>query len=139
VSDYAGRVLLALEGLVPVAWMDRVHRHRVTFAGSLEEAMTPAAMRKGMFPSDEEREQIVGLLVMADTLAAGGANTPNQHETRGKTLAALAKAITIGALMPGGIKFLGQKWEAVDDAHMGLRLEESAYGASAGPASASNT
>lgn len=90
-----------LEGLVPIAWMDR--------AGKLcADPRKPTAAE--LFPSDEERRGIVDKLCLADTLVAGGAVTPRQRQKRSQDLSAVASAIAIGAAVPGGIRAFGTHW-----------------------------
>lgn len=77
-DDYAARVALALEGLVPIAWMDRVGRCR--------EPHRPT--RPEMFPEHYERDALVEVLCMADTLAAGNerGTSPTTRAHRAKSL-----------------------------------------------------
>ena len=110
-SEWASRVQLALDGLVPIAWLERTQRCNDPNNPTPEE----------MMPSEAERQQIVETLCMADVIAVPcGGLSAKERKRRGSILAALAKAMVIGACVPGGIKFLGRKWEL-----RGGRLHES--------------
>lgn len=78
--DRAERIALALEGLLPIV-----------------------AMECSDFPSKEERERCVGVLVMADSLAIGRGSSKGE-------LTALAKAVHwLSAIEPGPV-LLGRHW-----------------------------
>lgn len=104
-TDRAQRVTLALEGLMPLVWMERcavrcVNPRRPT--------------RDELWPDDMERNLATNAIVMADTLVAGG-------KGRG-ALTAVAKALVYLSLAPGGVKALGLHVEAVDEGDT-VRLE----------------
>jgi hypothetical protein len=103
-NEYQSQVALVLEGLVPIAWLDRV-------GARCDNPRAPTVQE--MWPDPVELEGLVETLAMADTLAAGGAVTKKEHEHRAKSLTALAKCVVILSLVPGGVKFLGTWWRAV--------------------------
>lgn len=116
-DDYRRRVKLALDGLVPIAFLELMSA--CIREGAAEELLDPT----NLVPDETERAKLVEDLVMADVLAAGGARTPREREARGKSLAALAKAIVALACCPGGVKFMGTRYEVVKKAH-GLALDQ---------------
>lgn len=96
-DDYGRRLSIALQGLVPIAWMER--------AG--QRAADPARPTVDeMFPTDAERGQMLEVLTMADGLAIG---RPARSSKPG-ALAALAKALAALSLAPGGVPFLGTRY-----------------------------
>lgn len=111
-TEWGKRVLLGLEGLVPIAWLERY--------GAVSRRANPALKASDLFPTDAERERVVEVLVMADVLAVPGA--PGAR--RASSLAALAKAIVMLACCPGGVKFLGHRWWVEEDATWGVRLRD---------------
>ena len=113
-AQYTANLALTIDALVGIAWIERVAR--------CQDPRHPR--RDELFPSDAERRQITETLVMADTLAAGGANTPREHANRARALTALARAIAIGAAVPGGIRFLSQHWWMDDDGTLQCRQED---------------
>lgn len=107
--DHQARVLLALHGLIPIAWLDA--RERAARLGL-------PLRREHLIPDEAERGRLLDVLVTADDLATG--------DFRGKSrgsLAALAKAIVTLAAAPGGVKFAGWRWQVVGDDGE-LRLED---------------
>lgn len=109
-EDRRQRILLGLEGLVPIVWMERV-------ATRCADPRHPK--REELFPTDAERRAVVDVLVMADGLAIG------QPSKSPGSLAALAKAIVMLAAAPGGVKVFGKRWE-IQDLPDGARLTETA-------------
>ncbi len=106
-----GRVLLGLDGLVPLVWMEALHKAGYRGDGTPRNGLS--SNKSDLLPTDGEREVLVAALVVADDLALGVG--------RGKgSLAALARAIVGLAAVPGGVAFLGCRWKVVE---VGDRLE----------------
>jgi hypothetical protein len=111
--SYPENFALALEGLVPIAWLDQASRCADHRHPTVEE----------MFPTHEERVALVDTIVMADTLAVGGPlKDKKAHTARASSLTALAKSIVVGSLVPGGVTFLGVNYQAVPAEGGGVRL-----------------
>lgn len=98
-SAHVERVLLGLEGLIPLVWLERVRAKC---------ADTHHPTREELWPTDAERKAVTEVLVVADGLATG-----RPSKGRGE-LAALAKAIVMLAVAPGGVKVFGRRWEVRD-------------------------
>lgn len=95
-NDYHRRLSLTLEGLVPIAWMERAS----------DRAQNPREPTMAeMFITPQEREWIQERLCMADDLAVGAFGGKSKG-----SLAALAKALVVLALVPGGAPFLGRRY-----------------------------
>lgn len=109
-SEYGQKILLALQGLIPIAMMDLMAKH----GSKIED----------MHPGEAEREEMVEILVMADALAAGSLGTKKDREARGRGLATVAKAICYLACKPGGVEFLGRKWIAKEGGPWGVIVED---------------
>lgn len=86
------RVALALSGLVPLAWIDLATK-RCADPGNVNAAE--------MVPSEEERQVLLDVILMADSLALG------QKSKQGNQLSSVAYALCYLACCPGGVKFLG--------------------------------
>lgn len=97
-------VALALEGLVPIVWMERV-----TYR--CEDPRRPK-LKEVVATDPEEHEQLLRVITTADTLAVGQRTPPGQPNR----LAAVAKALVILAAQPGGVLFLDTRYvvEEVD-------------------------
>jgi len=96
-DDYGHRLSIALQGLVPLAWMERA---------SARAADPSRPTVDEMFPTDAERDQMLEVLTLADGLAIG---RPSRSSKPG-ALAALAKALAALSLAPGGVPFLGTRY-----------------------------
>ncbi len=111
-SAYRERLRITLSGLVPLVFLERQATAQLR---DVDRMVTVA----DLFPTDEQREECLAALVMADDLAVGSFS-----KTRGGkgSLAALARAISYLACAPGGVVFLGHRWEATDHPQTGPRL-----------------
>lgn len=95
-DDRMEMILGALDGLVPLVVMEGLSRCADPDHPTVAE----------LWPSETERAGAVECLAMADYLVAGAM----PGEKRGGGLAALAKAVFWGSLVPGGIDLLGHNW-----------------------------
>lgn len=101
---YRSNLRLALSGLVPLVFLELLAKHR-------HPILNPDLKPSDLIPEPEERERLVAVLIEADLLAAGGVEGAKQHARRGSQLTALAKAIVALACCPGGVPFLGVRYE----------------------------
>ena len=100
---YVERVALALEGLMPIVWIDMLGRCENPRKPTVDEVM----------PSAEERTKLLDTLMLADVFACGDTSrggSKKAAQAKPSALAAVAKSLAALACCPGGVKFLGTRW-----------------------------